>query len=180
MQQSPELGDVLPAVAVLLEEELGVDGFALTARGGDGIEHIVFAAGRPVDEGARPDPDRTSLEAGETLVVGLRRADRDVGALRVRASRRLGSLDVESVRVAAELLAAALISAQAFERQESAMAALRQVDELVSHAVHPQWTTKENSMKAVKRELNALFKKYALPRTGEPMESAWRYILQHY
>lgn len=56
----------------------------------------------------------------------------------------------------------------------------KEVDQLVSHAVHPQWTTKESSMKAVKRELNALFKKYALPRTGEPMESAWRYILTHY
>lgn len=56
----------------------------------------------------------------------------------------------------------------------------KEVDQLVSHAVHPQWTTKESSMKAVKRELNALFKKYALPRTGEPMESAWKYILTHY
>lgn len=56
----------------------------------------------------------------------------------------------------------------------------KEVDQLVSHAVHPQWTTKESSMKAVKRELNALFKRYALPRTGEPMESAWKYILKHY
>ena len=56
----------------------------------------------------------------------------------------------------------------------------KEVDDLVSHAVHPQWTSKESSMKAVKRELNALFKKYSLPRTGEPMESAWRYIVKHY
>ncbi|WP_336649100.1 type I restriction endonuclease subunit R [Microbacterium sp. MMO-10] len=55
-----------------------------------------------------------------------------------------------------------------------------EVDKLVSQAVHPQWTTKDSSMKAVKRELNALFKKYSLPRTGEPMESAWTYILKHY
>lgn len=56
----------------------------------------------------------------------------------------------------------------------------KEVDQLVSHAVHPQWTTKESSMKAVKQELNALFKRYALPRTGEPMESAWKFILKHY
>lgn len=55
-----------------------------------------------------------------------------------------------------------------------------EIDQLVSHAVHPQWTSKEGSMKAVKRQLNAVFKKYALPRTGEPMDSAWRYILTHY
>jgi len=54
------------------------------------------------------------------------------------------------------------------------------VDALVRHAVHERWTTKESSMKAVKRELNALFRRFALPRTGEPMESAWRYILKHY
>lgn len=35
-------------------------------------------------------------------------------------------------------------------------------------------------MKAIKRELNALFKRYGLPRTGEPMASAWKYILKHY
>ncbi|QYG10871.1 type I restriction endonuclease subunit R [Microbacterium sp. PAMC22086] len=55
-----------------------------------------------------------------------------------------------------------------------------EVDALVRHAVHEKWTTKESSMKAVKRQLNAVFKKYALPRTGEPMESAWRYIVKHY
>lgn len=55
-----------------------------------------------------------------------------------------------------------------------------EIDTLVRHAVHDKWTSKESSMKAVKRELNALFKRYSLPRTGEPMESAWRYILKHY
>ncbi|RUQ98187.1 type I restriction endonuclease subunit R [Labedella endophytica] len=55
-----------------------------------------------------------------------------------------------------------------------------EVDTLVRHAVHERWTTKESSMKAVKRELNALFKRYQLPRTGEPMNSAWRFILKHY
>ncbi|SDK36589.1 type I restriction enzyme, R subunit [Cryobacterium psychrotolerans] len=55
-----------------------------------------------------------------------------------------------------------------------------EIDTLVRHAVHEKWTSKESSMKAVKRELNALFKRYSLPRTGEPMDSAWRYILKHY
>lgn len=55
-----------------------------------------------------------------------------------------------------------------------------EIDTLVRHAVHERWTSKESSMKAVKRELNGLFKRYSLPRTGEPMESAWRYILKHY
>jgi type I restriction enzyme R subunit len=54
------------------------------------------------------------------------------------------------------------------------------VDQLVRHAAHEGWASREGSMKAVKRELNALFKRYSLPRTGEPMDSAWRYILTHY
>lgn len=54
-----------------------------------------------------------------------------------------------------------------------------EIDKLVSHAVHPGWQD-GSSKPAVKRELNALFKRYSLPRTGEPMDSAWRYILQHY
>ena len=57
---------------------------------------------------------------------------------------------------------------------------VEEVDRLVRHAVHEKWTSKESSMKAVKRELNAVFKRYSLPRTGEPMDSAWRYILKHY
>lgn len=55
-----------------------------------------------------------------------------------------------------------------------------EVDALVRHAVHDKWRNRDSSMGAVKRELNALLKKYVLPRTGEPMESAWQYIPKHY
>lgn len=130
LQQSTDLGDVLPAIAVLLQEELGVDGFALGAYGSDGALHEVYASGAAVDPAAALDVDATELAAGATLALPLRRADRDVALLRIRSSRHLGSLEVESVRSTAELLAAALISAQAFERQEAAMVALRQVDDL--------------------------------------------------
>jgi signal transduction histidine kinase len=130
LQQSPDLGDVLPAFAVLLQEELGVDGFALATFRADGHEQEIFASGRAVEAGAVAAVEVDSLEAGATLVLPLRRAERDIARLRLRSSRRLGSLDLESIRSSAELLAAALISAQAFERQEGAMEALRQVDEL--------------------------------------------------
>jgi signal transduction histidine kinase len=130
LQQSTDLGDVLPAVAVLLQEELDVDGFALAAYGGDGALQELFSSGRPVDPVAVSGTDVTELAAGDTLALPLRRAERDIALLRIRSSRRLEPLEVESVRSAAELLAAALISAQAFERQEAAMVALRQVDEL--------------------------------------------------
>jgi hypothetical protein len=57
---------------------------------------------------------------------------------------------------------------------------VEEVDRLVRHPVHEKWTSKESSMKAVKRKLNAVFKRYALPRTGEPPDSVWRYIPEHY
>lgn len=130
VQQSQDLGDVLPAVAVLLQEDLGVDGFDLAAHGPDGVAQEVFASGRPVDLAVPPTAEVVALPPGDTLAVALRRADREVAVLRVRASRGLDPLEVESVRAAAELLAAALSTSQAFERQEAAMVALREVDEL--------------------------------------------------
>lgn len=130
LQQSRDLGDVLPSFAVLLEEDLAVDGIAISTHGGDGALHEIFASGRPVDPGGQAGDEVAGLPAGATLGLPLRRADRDIGLLQVRSARGFGSLEVESLRSAAELLAAALISAQAFERQEAAMRALRQVDDL--------------------------------------------------
>lgn len=55
-----------------------------------------------------------------------------------------------------------------------------EVDALVKQAVHPNWATKDASKKAIRRQLRQLFQKYKLPLTGEPLESAWAYILKHY
>jgi signal transduction histidine kinase len=130
LQQSPDLGDVLPAVAVLLEEELHIDGFALSTYGNDGTERELFVSGLAIDRRVRPDDGATELPTGQTLALKLRRAERDVAIIRLRAARRLGSLELESLRASAELLAAALSTAQAHERQEAAMVALREVDDL--------------------------------------------------
>ena len=41
-------------------------------------------------------------------------------------------------------------------------------------------SAKDASKKAIRRQLRQLFQKYKLPLTGEPLESAWAYILKHY
>ncbi|MDQ0894488.1 type I restriction endonuclease subunit R [Agromyces ramosus] len=55
-----------------------------------------------------------------------------------------------------------------------------EVDALVRHAVHPNWTSKDASKKEIRRQLRQLFRRYKLPVTGEPFDSAWAYILRHY
>jgi len=55
-----------------------------------------------------------------------------------------------------------------------------EVDALVKQAVHPNWASKDASKKEIRRQLRQLFRKYKLPLTGEPLDSAWAYILKHY
>ncbi|MCT9820563.1 hypothetical protein N3K63_09740 [Microbacterium sp. W1N] len=55
-----------------------------------------------------------------------------------------------------------------------------EVDALVKQAVHPNWTSKDASKKEIRRQLRQLFRRYKLPLTGEPLDSAWAYILRHY
>jgi len=55
-----------------------------------------------------------------------------------------------------------------------------EVDELVKQAVHPNWASKDASKKEIRRQLRLLFRKYKLPIIGEPLDSAWVYILKHY
>ncbi|MEI2268117.1 HsdR family type I site-specific deoxyribonuclease [Microbacterium sp. No. 7] len=55
-----------------------------------------------------------------------------------------------------------------------------EVDALVRQAVHPNWASKEASKKEIRRQLRLLFRKYKLPVSGEPLESAWTFILTHY
>lgn len=55
-----------------------------------------------------------------------------------------------------------------------------EVDALVKEAVHPNWASKDASKKEIRRQLRQLFRKYKLPLTGEPLDSAWAYILKHY
>lgn len=55
-----------------------------------------------------------------------------------------------------------------------------EVDELVRHAVHPNWSSQEGSQREIRRQLRLLFRRFKLPVTGEPFDSAWAYILKHY
>lgn len=56
-----------------------------------------------------------------------------------------------------------------------------EVDKLVRDiATFPEWASKEESKKDLKKALWKLFRRHKLPLSGEPFDSAWKYILTHY
>jgi type I restriction enzyme R subunit len=55
-----------------------------------------------------------------------------------------------------------------------------EVDRIARTVAYDGWTSKEDGRKLVRRSLLKVFKSFQLPYTGEPFESAYRYIETHY
>lgn len=131
VQQSLELADVLPTVALRLMDDLGLAGVACALVGDHGRPVDLFAVGAPVDSDT---PVRLSVpervEEGQTLALSLQRGGRSVGVLRVIADRSLGGAPLRSLSAVADLATAAIINARLFEQQQEAVGRLQQVDEL--------------------------------------------------
>lgn len=130
-RESTELGDILPGLAVQLEDALGLDGLALAVPSGDGDLHEIFAHGARADlhHATRLRENRTLL-AGQTVVVPLHRAGRAIAVLRVVAGRPLSADEVDLLEIAAEMVTAAVVTARSIEQQQDAVARLQAVDEL--------------------------------------------------
>jgi signal transduction histidine kinase len=137
VQQSLDLADVLPALAIQLVDDLDLDGLSLEAIGSGGDEIALFTLGDPM--GATDDDDDVAaaqvrvpenLRAGERLTLSLQRGGRAIATLRLRAARDLDRTELESIQVACELTTAAIINARSFEQQQEAVDRLRAVDEL--------------------------------------------------
>lgn len=131
VQQSLELADVLPTVALRLMDDLGLAGVACALVGDHGRPVDLFAVGAPVDRDTPVHlsvPDR--IEEGQTLALSLQRGGRSVGVLRVIADRSLGGAQLRSLSAVADLATAAIINARLFEQQQEAVGRLQQVDEL--------------------------------------------------
>jgi signal transduction histidine kinase len=134
VQQSLDLADVLPALAVQLVDELHLTGMSLGVVGSNGQEIALFAVGDITDddEEAIPPDVRVpaSLAAGERLTLALGRAGRAVATVRLRAGRDLDRTELESIQVACELTTAAMVNARTFEQQQEAVDRLSSVDQL--------------------------------------------------
>lgn len=131
VQQSLDLADVLPAVAVQLRDHFGLAGVRLLAGSGPGGEVEVFGLGaRPPEP---PVPRLTPpehLAAGESVGLALQRGGRSVARLELVAGRALHGEELRSLRVLTELVTAAVVNANLYASQQEAVGRLRDLDAL--------------------------------------------------
>lgn len=131
VQQSLELSDVLPSVAVQLSDHFALSGVTMSkgAGGPGGVE--LFSLGATPDLGVKAalrPPD--ALAAGETLALALQRGGRSVATLRLVAGRDLDAGELQSLRALTELVTAAIVNAALYASQQEAVRQLRELDAL--------------------------------------------------
>jgi signal transduction histidine kinase len=131
VQQSLELAEVLPAVAVQLSDHFDLAGISLSTGASRAGQTELFSLGTSPDPGEkvllRP-PDH--LAAGETLRLALQRGGRSVALLQVVAGRDLDQAALDSLRALSELVTAAIVNASLYASQQEALARLRELDAL--------------------------------------------------
>ncbi|MEQ1785445.1 MAG: HAMP domain-containing sensor histidine kinase, partial [Acidimicrobiales bacterium] len=131
VQQSLELGEVLPAVAVQLSDHFGLAGVSLSAGSSRAEQTQLFSLG------VAPEPDvsavlrsPSALAAGDTLTLALQRGGRSVALLQIVAGRRLEATELESLQALTELVTAALVNASLYASQQEALVRMRELDGL--------------------------------------------------
>ncbi|WEO76424.1 HsdR family type I site-specific deoxyribonuclease [Cryobacterium sp. SO2] len=55
-----------------------------------------------------------------------------------------------------------------------------EIDRIVKQVSYPGWTVKDDGKRTVRKNLLQVFRKFKLPLSGEPFESAYRYVEMHY
>jgi two-component system sensor histidine kinase KdpD len=131
LQQSLDLGELLPDFAVQLAQQFDLDRLGVAAVNQDGDLVDTFSIGPAVAAGralTQVGPTTAELEAGEDFVIPLQRTGRTVGALRARSRRLLERPAINSLRAVADLLAAALGNAQLYLREQETVRKLRELD----------------------------------------------------
>jgi hypothetical protein len=131
VQQSLDLSEVLPAVAVQLSDHFGLAGVSLSTGSRHGGQTELFSIGARPSQPANPllQPPE-ALGAGETLTLALQRGGRSVALLQVVAGRSLDGSELESLRALTELVAAAMVNASLYASQQEALQRLRELDGL--------------------------------------------------
>lgn len=131
VQQSLDLADVLPSVAVQLSDHFGLAGVRVLVGTSDAGQLELFSVGERPDPSARPVlRPPASLAAGTTLALGLQRGGRSVALLQLVSGRALDGAELESLRALTELVAAAIVNASLYSDQQKAMVRLRELDAL--------------------------------------------------
>ncbi|MFZ6004433.1 MAG: ATP-binding protein [Actinomycetota bacterium] len=131
VQQSLELADVLPAVAVQLSDHFGLAGVGLSTVSSAAGQVELFGIGEPPAEGTKSvlrPPEH--LAAGETLSLALQRGGRSVALLQLVAGRDLDAAELQSLRALSELVTAAVVNAALYASQQDNLRRLRDLDAL--------------------------------------------------
>lgn len=131
VQQSLDLAEVLPAIAVQLSDHFELAGVSLTTFGSDGRPLSLFSTGTPPAAGVKAvlrPPDQLAI--ADTLVLALERGGRSVAQLRLVAGRALDATELQSLRAITELVTAAVANASLYASQQEALARLRDLDAL--------------------------------------------------
>lgn len=131
VQQSPDLDEILPALAVRLSDELGLTGLSLSGVTRTGEQRELFVHGVVPDRSVSPAALRSGVVVGgETFAIDLHRADRSIAVLRVVAGTPLDAGAVEMVRLAGEMVTSTIVASRSIEQQHEAVRRLESLDEL--------------------------------------------------
>ena len=133
LQQSLELGDLLPAFVVEVGEELDLDrvGISLMSERGQLVQ--IFSLGAAGGDAADTTVVQTppaSVAAGADVLIPLQRSGRMVGVFTARARSGLGVARMEALRAVCDLLAAALGNAVLFQQEQDMVHRLRDLDRM--------------------------------------------------
>lgn len=131
VQQSLELSDVLPAVAVQLMDHFGLAGVALSSVTSGSAQVELFSYGqRPSVDSSPVLQPPARVAGGDTLSLALQRGGRSVAMLQLVAGRPLEEAELQSLRALTELVTAAVVNAALFASQQEALHRLRELDAL--------------------------------------------------
>ncbi|HET9772291.1 MAG TPA: HAMP domain-containing sensor histidine kinase, partial [Acidimicrobiia bacterium] len=134
LQESLDLEMILPAAALRLSEQLHLDAFAVLRADRRGrLVHAFSLGAAPSGDVAGvadlgPPPD--VVEAGADALIPLQRGGRVTGALWLRPRRALDRSAVRSLHAAADLMAAALANADAFDQERESVRRLEDLDRI--------------------------------------------------
>lgn len=130
VQQSLDLAEVLPAVAVQLTDHFGLAGVAMSMAGRTSQVRLFSMGAQPdptVEPVLRPEGQ---LRPGSTLVLAMQRGGRRIARLELVAGRELDTSDLRSLRALVELITAAIVNASLYASQQEALRNLQELDAL--------------------------------------------------
>jgi signal transduction histidine kinase len=130
LQQSLDLAEVLPAVAIRLVDEFVLDGLAVELIGEHGDPLDVFSIGRPGTGEPQVVVGNDGLAGGVEAALPLLRAGRTIGRLRFTPHDDLVPTQVDALRGAADLIAVATYNVELYEREQATVRRLQEVDRL--------------------------------------------------